>query len=699
MTSVFLNTLDLKTDYRTDRDDAVREFYAPCLGAAKKYSRAVGYFRSSIFVLTGESTINFVRNGGLINLICSPSITKEDMNAIEQGQKNLETVSLDCIQSEIDNLLLKSDEDYSVVLLATLIKVGALRVKIALRKDGSGIYHEKLGIFEDDGGQCVTFIGSSNETLNAWHSRGNFESIEVFCSWNGLRELSRVQRHQKDFSDLWAGVSKGIETIDFPSALKNQLISVAEKDIEDIYLKKYLKTVSNQPKLKINDLSPHQANAITEWEKGGFKGILKHATGSGKTVTALSAIYKHVSQGFPALVLVPSKLLLSQWIKEIALEIPDALVVAAGAGNNAWKKNNMLKTVLYGTTPQEKRIVVATMQTSSTIEFMGQVRFTKNLLLVVDECHQLGSPKNSKFMEIETEKRLGLSATPERYGDSEGTDKLFDFLGEIVLPEITLYDAIQAKRLVEYEYFPTILNLSAIEAEEWKIISKEIKKEIAIASSGEKRITLSNKAKMLLIQRARIAKKSSIKINLAMKVITKNYLSGESWLVYCEDQEQLKQIVNSLRDLGYSPLEYYSSMDGSSVETLKLFQMQGGILVSIRCLDEGVDIPTISHALVLASSQNPRQFIQRRGRVLRRHSSKVFAKIFDAIVMPTSLDDEPEKYSLMKSELTRAYEFASHALNLSAGEELKLAASKLGMDLTEIVNAGYEDEDENENED
>lgn len=693
-----LNAISLKTDYRTDRDDAAREFYAPCLNASTKYSRAVGYFRSSIFTLTGESTIKFVKNGGTINLICSPSLTREDVTAIEFGQENIESITLSGLQKEIDSLLMESDRDYSVVILATLIKVGALKVKIALRKDGSGIYHEKLGIFEDDEENVVSFIGSANETLNAWHNKGNFESVEVFCSWNGLRESSRVQRHQKDFNDLWSGLAKGIETIDFPLALKNQLIAIAENDVEEIYLKKYYDQTLNRPRTKIDDLFPHQVTAIDEWESNGYKGVLKHATGSGKTITALSALYKHVSQGFPALVLVPSKLLLHQWIKEVGQEVPGAIIEAAGAGNNSWKKNNRLKAILYGVIPEEKRIIVATMQTASTKEFLTQIRAVKNLLLVVDECHQLGSPQNSKCMDISTAKKLGLSATPERYGDVEGTIKIFQFLGDIIPPEITLYDAIQAGRLVEYEYFPKVLTLSTEEAEDWKIISKEIKKEIAIASSGENKFTLTNKAKMLLIERSRIAKKSSKKIALAKRVVAEHYKKGESWLIYCEDQAQLKQVVDSLREMGYAPLEYFSSMDGSSLETLKLFQMQGGLLVSIRCLDEGIDIPTISHALVLASSQNPRQFIQRRGRVLRRHPSKIFAKIFDAIVMPTSLEDEPEQYSLMRSELTRAYEFSSHALNLSAGAELKLAASRLGIDLNEIVNVGLEEDDINDDE-
>lgn len=695
-----LSNLDLKTDYRTGRDNAVDSFYAPCLGSAKNYFRAVGYFRSSIFILTGEAVIDFVKSGGVIHLICSPSLTSEDVKAIEEGHSNLTNLVISNLQKEIDEIFVKCSGDYSVKILATLIKVGALKIKIALRHQASGIYHEKLGIFEDEMGNAVSFIGSSNETFNAWHEQGNFESIEVFCSWNGVRESERVQRHQEDFQSLWEDRSRGVRTVDFPTALTNQMIAVAENSLDDLPVGRRANAAGKaalSKKTKLDNLLPHQSSAVENWKLNGYRGVFEHATGSGKTVTALAAINKHISMGYPALVLVPSKLLLTQWVREIEQEIPDAVCIPCGAGNISWKKNERLRNFMYGVTPQDKRIVVSTMQTGASQEFLAQLRgLGLNLLLVADECHQIGSPQNSRALSIDASKRLGLSATPERYGDADGTAKIIEYFGGVIAPVITLYDAIKAGRLVDYEYFPKVVNLSAIEAEEWAEKSREIKREIARASSGEEKTVLSNRAKMLLIERSRIAKKSITKLNLAFNIISENYQLGESWLVYCEDQSQLKSVSEGLRERGFSPLEYFSSMDGSSVETLKLFQMQGGILVSIRCLDEGVDIPAISHALILASSQNPRQFIQRRGRVLRKHPSKVFAKIYDAIVVPVSLEDEPEQFSLLKSELTRALEFSRHSTNISAGEELRLTASRLGLELNEIVNDGFEEDADNE---
>ena len=692
-----LAELGLKTDYRTGRDDPVDDFYEPCLRASNRYSRAVGYFRSSIFIITGESVIDFVKNGGKIRLVCSPELTISDIQAIEQGQKSQQEISLEKLNNEIDQMISESKENYSVNVLATLIRVGALDMKIAIRESGRGIYHEKLGVFQDEEGNSVSFIGSANETFNAWHTSGNFEAIEVFCSWHGGSEGERAKRHLQDFEDIWLDISKGIKTIGMPDALRDKLLTIAEDSIENIDLAKLRKkkvvvtTPAPKPK-KINNLLPHQINAIRLWKEGGYRGIFEHATGSGKTVTALGAINEHISAGHPALVLVPSQLLLKQWIGEATEEIEGCTWLAAGAGNNSWKKNNRLKNFLSGVTPDEKRIVIATMQTASTDEFLAQIPSNTNLMIVGDEVHQIGSNTNSKALSINANKRLGLSATPIRYGDPEGTQKIFDYFGNVLPPVITLYDAIQSGRLVDYEYFPHIINLTAEEAEEWKKLSSDIRREIAIHSSEEGGIRLSNRAKMMLIQRSRIAKKSAVKIGLAANVIKENYTEGERWLVYCEDQEQLKDVTEAIKKIGIEPLVYYSDMKGDSEQTLKLFQMQGGVLVSIRCLDEGIDIPSISHALILASSQNPRQFIQRRGRVLRKHSSKVFAAIHDAIVVPVSLDDEPEQFSLLKSELVRAHEFSSHALNRSSGETLTIIGGKLGINLDEIVTDGIEED-------
>lgn len=179
---------------------------------------------------------------------------------------------------------------------------------------------------------------------------------------------------------------------------------------------------------------------------------------------------------------------------------------------------------------------------------------------------------------------------------------------------------------------------------------------------------------------------------MAAQILKQMYIEGQHWLVYCEDAEQLGEVMSSVRTEGLEPTEYHSSMDGDRDAALSWFKKFGGPLISIRCLDEGVDIPTISHALILASSQNPRQFIQRRGRVLRTARGKTLATIHDAIVVPVSLDEEPEQSSLLKSELLRAIEFANNAINRGAAAELRAIAINLGMNPDSLTEAGVEEE-------
>jgi superfamily II DNA or RNA helicase len=201
---------------------------------------------------------------------------------------------------------------------------------------------------------------------------------------------------------------------------------------------------------------------------------------------------------------------------------------------------------------------------------------------------------------------------------------------------------------------------------------------------------------MLLIQRSRIAKKARIKPGLAAGVIKRDYKQGQSWLVYCEDADQLAETMRLLVDAGLSPLEYHSNMAGDKLATLTYFRQFGGILVSIRCLDEGVDIPAVSHAFILASSQNPRQFIQRRGRVLRKSPDKHMAVIHDAIVIPVEGDDDQSQTSLLRAELVRALQFARSAINKMAGVELETIALNMGIDIDNAGTAGIEEEEPSE---
>ncbi len=684
-----LSSHDFEPSYRTGQCDPIDDFYKPCIEYAKEYDRAVGYFRSTIYLVIGDSIVDFAKRGGRIRLICSPTLYEDDATIIKSAYEERQSNLAHAIEQEIDQMLEAPNGVYHTKVLATLVHVGSLDIKLALRHVTQGIYHEKIGIFKD-GKNAVSFIGSANETWRGWHERGNFESLEVFCTWREANEKERVRRHEDYFNKLWNSKIPGVRVVQFPEAARKRLIQYAHQSLDEI-------NIGQMQNLKKEIRKPlkHQTDAIANWEIHCRRGVLEHATGSGKTITAIIAIKKHVSDGLPVIILVPSCLLLEQWHKEIIEEIPHATTLLAGGGNNGWKKGGRLKGMTSSDADLGPRIIITTIQTASTNVFRTRIAQGSHLMIVADEVHQTGSTFNSNVFLIDSGPRLGLSATPYRYGDPEGTAKIFEYFGQIIPPKFTLQDAIKAGRLVEYEYHPHPVYLTADEADKWKSATTKIRLDIARSKvDGVGKKIISDWAKMMLIQRSRIAKKALNKLHLAMETLKESYEEGQRWLVYCEDVEQLTEIMEALISMGFHPLEYHSSMVGARQPALKWFMTVGGIMVSIKCLDEGVDMPRVDHALILASSQNPRQFIQRRGRVLRKTEEKSIAVIHDAIVVPFSLEDEPDQYALLKSELLRAIEFANSALNLSAGAELRGIAARIGLDPDTLTDDGIEEDDE-----
>jgi superfamily II DNA or RNA helicase len=684
------STLGLDANYRTGERDPVESFYQPCLSVATQYSRAVGYFRSSIFSIVGPSFLDFARHGGIARLVCSPSLTDDDVEAIAAGYLNRDEAIARALDRDIQELLDNSTLISRTKLLATLIQCGTLDIRLAIRSNGTGIYHEKIGIFTDCVGERVSFIGSANETWSAWHTDGNHESIEVFREWVSSAESERVQAHAAHFERLWGGLVVGVDTVAFPEAQRKKLLTSAMHSLDDVDV-----DYSDEPVITKNirrKPMAHQLAAIAAWEAAGRHGVFEHATGSGKTFTAITAIKKHLANEQPVIVLVPSQLLLEQWRREIEEEIPDATILMCGGGHNKWKANGKLKA---HTSPDlgMNRVVLSTMQTAATKTFIDRVYSGDHLMLVADEIHQIGSPFNSRAMAIQSGAALGLSATPIRYGDPMGTANIFKRFGPVLPPPITLQDAIDSGRLVNYEYHPHPVHLSDDEAEKWKKLTKQISFELAKSkNSVNSNGGLTDKAKMLLIQRSRIAKKARVKPGLAASVICKAYETGQRWLVYCEDSEQLTETMDLLADGGLHPIEYHSGMEGDRPAALEWFTRFGGVLVSIKCLDEGIDIPSVSHAFILASSQNPRQFIQRRGRVLRKSADKLLAVIHDAIVVPVDSENEPEQISLLKAEMIRALQFADAALNKGAGSSLRSLALTMGITIDDPLSVGIEEE-------
>jgi len=676
-----LSDITFHNSYRTSKEaKIVDQFLKPCFENSLIYDRAAGYFASSVFGLLQEELKDFVQRGGRLRLICSTELDADDIQALQTGYSLRDEIVSKNINTNIADLIEKDEE--KIEILATLVALDILDIKIAVRY-GGGIYHEKLGIFKDNYGNMVSFKGSANETYRAWSDTGNYESIDVYRSWIEEDKVRCLEKSEY-FDDLWEGkdLENELQIIPFPEASKKVLIQKSACTLDKIKWEKLKRKISTNKDKR--NLYPHQKNALISWAANNFLGILKHATGSGKTFTAITAIKRHYesdSSGL-VLVLVPSKLLLNQWEKEIRSVISDIEILLVGSGNSKWKKNNLLLSFL---TPSSKlnKLIIAIYDSAAKEQFYSKFASVRDLLLIADECHNLGSDGRSNIFEINASKKLGLSATPEINNDSERTDKILHYFGGIIEPPYELRDAIHDKRLVPYIYKPEIINLLPEEEEEWLDYTRKIKKQYAMLKTGDDGNKIESQSYLLLqYKRKEVLKKCYNKIDYARRVMAENYQPNQKWLIYCQDGEHLEEI-NSALGSDYPCEEYHSNMKGSREATLDYYNNYPGIMLSIKCLDEGVDIPDITHALILASSNNPCEFIQRRGRVLRKAKFKSYAVIFDSIVAPNKFNDgeDEETKKILKTEMERALEFASDALNKDSVLYLHKAASKYGLEI------------------
>jgi superfamily II DNA or RNA helicase len=622
-------------------------------------------------------------------MICSPDLSAEDVAAMDKGYEQREIIG-EALCRSIQKTIEQSVGLTYVEFLATLIAVGCLDIKIAFRPGAHGVFHDKLGVFSDNLGHSVSFTGSSNETEFAWDPSGNHESFDVFRSWTD--ESSRVALHSQYFTNLWSGIEPGVETLLFPQVAKERLsIHSNDKGVMAAF-----EEISRSDDRQERSPLPHQIQAIESWKANGKSGILEHATGSGKTYTALLAAREHLSLGMPVMVLVPSDLLLQQWKREVRLELQsiDPKLLEVGGGNSRWKSPGIVEGF---TSPEGgARITIATMQSVSSPGFLERIHDGSHLFLVADEVHRIGSPVFSRILTVNAGPRLGLSATPRRYGDPEGTKRTLNYFGGVLQPPFTIEDAIAAGRLCRYTYHVHEVNLTDTEAEEWRDLTKQIKHNYAkLRRTNDGEVLASEYVRLLQIQRARIAKGARMKSELAARVLSQHFRPGQRWLVYCDTQSQLIDVRQALRDADLTSDEYHSAMIGDRGSTMDYFENMGGILVAIRCLDEGVDIPAVDHALILASSKNPREFIQRRGRVLRTFPRKYFARIHDALVLPPRGDFEPDELALLRGEMARALRFSNSAVNDSVSFYLRKLCSDYGIDPDgTIASVGFEDEED-----
>lgn len=693
--------------YQKPEDD-VAGFYSDCLSEAVSYDRLTGYFSRSVLIILWSAMIGFANRGGKIRLLCSP-LTKQDGEIIRDAYQAKSDLDLaEEIAEEFEMLLQNPRLTDAASALAGLITEGILDIRFAhIKAEASAsvlrMVHDKTGVFSDATGNSLAFAGSMNETYLGLSPDGNIESIDAFPDWlpDAERDKERTIEISETFNKMWEGKIRGVEVTAFPEASRLFLADHARSSRDWKEITKEIALVEKEmqpPKAEPAEITlrDHQRESLKLWEENGFRGVVAHATGAGKTITAIHAIRKHSASGGHTLIIVPGTELLNQWESEVnKFKTAEQSLRLCGGGNTQWRQD--LGAWLSSESPQ---VIIAIANTACDPAFVFRCKqAAANLLVVGDEVHGLGARNRSHVFEIRSDRRLGLSATPERHNDQEGTEAIFNYFGPII-HEYSIFDAIKDGFLVNYRYYPLVVQLNDEEQEEWTDYSTRIGQ--AIARHGSFSAAMKDKrVQMLLIQRSRIAKKASEKVVAARSIAAKVSDAGQRWLVYCEDQTQLSHVREEFLslDLPLPVYEFHSSMKGDRKATLDHFEKEGGIIVSIRCLDEGVDIPDASHALILASSQNPRQFIQRRGRVLRLpkdEETKSYAEIYDVLVVPQPPVNVATD-ALVLSEIGRSMEFCKYASNRECELKLMEQLDTVGINLADCqTHFEFEIDDETE---
>ena len=531
-----LASVELKISYTSPAQDLVPEFYIPCLKRSTRYRRGVAYFTSHGLALAAQGVAHLIANGGRIQLIASPVLSEDDVGAINRGYRSREEVLRDSTSRSLAEIHSDLVAD-RLGALAWLVSNDLMDIKLALRVDdkgqlANGIYHEKLGIFTDSAGQNVVFVGSSNETAGGLVD--NFESIEVFWSWDDPH--LRVPPKVRHFDSLWRNLEPRIQIVEFThiaAELLERYRQSTQPTADPLDRKSSAGSPAGRPtrptvppSIQLRD---YQEEARDSWFDNHGRGILKMATGTGKTITALSIVTRLAMEArLKAVVVVcPFRHLVKQWEKE-ARSFGMSPVLAF---ESAVKWKSRLSDNLYNLPRNDTDFlcVITTNATFAAETFQVLIpKFPMATVLVVDEVHNLGAERLRRVLPNSIGLRLGLSATPERWFDDKGTSGLLSYFGPVLKPELTLADALRRGCLVPYRYFPVLVHLTEEEHDEYLQLSTMIARVAARSVPDEVDGRLQN----LLIRRARLLAAAKNKLDELRRIMRQRANSTHT-LVYC----------------------------------------------------------------------------------------------------------------------------------------------------------------------
>lgn len=724
-----LNEVPFKIVYSTGENEPI-EFFFDALLESKSFDLGLGFFSSTGINVLSAGFAYFIHRGGKMRIIINDILSQQDKEAIEKGineigiyfeAKIIEDISL------LSKTLSRQDEHFFKCLSYLIAQKRIEFIATIPANKKGGIAHSKYGIFTDAYNNKVGFNGSANFSKNALIN--NVESISCYKSWaESVSELQRLSYFEEIFCKTWIGKSENIKIIpidrvksyiqdtfpveDFQQLLDEEKLLVNTLPTYNERIKnrinKLYSSLSNDPRFPFSEgPRDYQKHAYKNWKKNDFHGIFAMATGTGKTITSLNCVlneYKKTGK-YNVLILVPTLALVEQWKSEIGkFNFTNIIEVS---GRTKWREELTRIKNDYTWDITHNYFIVTTYVTFTDSLFQKLINsFGTDIILIADEAHNIGAPKvKNAFKNIKLDKRIALSATPKRAYDPDGTIEIERFFNDTppYCYSFSMRDAIDREFLTNYFYYPRLVELNEEEFEKYIQISKRLLKYFDANINELKKC---NEVDKLLLLRKQIIHKAKNKLVLFQRIIQE--IKKQRKLKYCfvyvpegfgqkDDGEKFSYIEELIKILFKISPETTSNtfLGGDSNRQDKLKGFSEGkidVLLAMKCLDEGVDVPKAEIGIFASSTGNPRQFIQRRGRLLRKSPNKHFAYIYDMIVSPNSLlSNESEYYNLerrlIRNELIRVAYFASLSQNFYESKiSLGNISKHYNLDIDQIIN-------------
>ena len=735
-----LKDCSFELSYSSGLQHGPKEFFTEALIESKSFDLGLGFFSTSGIRCLAYGFALFIANGGRMRVVINHILSEQDKLAIEKGQSGIIDSFEDKILNNVTQLcstLSRQDEQF-FNCFSYLISVDKIEFVATVSTQG-GLGHDKYGVFTDERGNKVAFSGSANFSQTAMEL--NSETITVFTSWQSPEYVKDLETK---FNDNWHEDNDHLIHIPISkvtSYIKDKFGSVKLKnlldreiDLRDVneidtsdpiiskplpeYLVEKMEFKEQEPRFPFPSERSIQIDAYKAWIENDRNGIFAMATGSGKTVTALNCLLKQYQENgfYKAIIVVPTRALALQWEDEVK-HFNFQNIISTHTEKD-WK-NLLSRYTTKSLLNQRKNIVIITTYATFIRKYIQDyIRSTKGIesfVFIADEAHNLGATGPIKHLPNNIKYRIGLSATPERIYDEGGSKKLYDFFNSKppkYTYRFTMKDAIWKSDppiLCHYEYYPLFVSLTHSEMEEYNKVTEQLRKFIDPKTGKYKK-----EAEKKLMERKRIIHKAANKKQKVAELLDEqkkkgtldytfvfvpegyepDYAEIDDYNIDNEDIHIIDEYSQMFRERRYSYHQYISGLDDapSILDSFERGDIQ--ILLSMKCLDEGVDIPRAQNAIFISSTGNPRQFIQRRGRVLRTCKGKDMAYIWDLIVMPPDISESASSVerSLFAGEVRRILNFAALAdnkIDILYGE-LKQVCDSLNIPMFDLLDTEEE---------